>query len=132
MSLIQTKSNVAAANILERVKSLYGNYAACVTHLNTMVRELLSLNDDDLASFANERGADGLFQLTTLHGEQGDAVNKLIEQSCALLADSGINYPVLAVDVRPLNEKLADQGRELVYNSGVFSIVRIEVTPVEE
>lgn len=128
MSLIQTKSNVAAANILERVKSLYGNYAASVIHLNTVVRELLSLDDDDLASFANERGADALFQLTTLHGEQGDAMNKLVEQSCALLADSGISYPLLAVDVRPLSEKLANQGRELVYDNGVFSVVRKDPT----
>lgn len=131
MSLIRTKSNVTAANILERVKRLYGNYAASVTHLNAMVRELLSLNDNDLASFANERGAAGLFELTTLHGEQGDAVNKLITQSCSLLSDSGINYPVLTVDVRPLDEKLADQGRKLVYENNTFSVVAIEVSQQE-
>lgn len=44
------------------------------------------------------------------------------KSAAATLADSGILWPASLVDVRPLDEKLAEQGRELVFADGAFSV----------
>lgn len=122
MPLIQSKSATAAASILSRVRHLAGHYQAAATHLNTIVRDLLALDDDDLAAFCNEQGPIGLTELTDLHLEQGTAINSLSAGVSDMLADSGIPWPASLVDVRPLSEKLAEQGRELSFVNGAFQV----------
>ena len=125
MPLIPSKSAAAAASILSRVQNLAGNYNACATHLNAIVRDVLALDDADLAAFANEQGPAGLNELTTLHAEHGAAISELSAAAAATLADSGIVWPASVVDVRPLGDKLAEQGRELTFADGVFAVVQI-------
>lgn len=122
MPLIQSKSAAAAASILSRVQSLAGNYSAAATHLNAIVRDLLALDDADLAEFANKQGPEGLNELTMLHAEHGAAITELSAAAAATLADSGVAWPASVVDVRPLGEKLAEQGRTLTFVDGVFSV----------
>ena len=125
MPLIQSKSAAAAASILSRVQHLAGNYNAAGTHLNAIVRDLLALDDADLAAFANEQGVAGLNELTTLHAEHGAAITELSAAAATTLADSGLMWPASIVDVRPLSEKLAEQGREMTFADGVFAVVQI-------
>lgn len=122
MPLIQSKSAAAAASILARVQQLAGNYQAAASHLNAIVQDVLALDDADLAEFANEQGPEGLNELTSLHLAHGEAITELSAEAAATLADSGILWPASLVDVRPLGEKLAEQGRELVLVNGVFSV----------
>ena len=122
MPLIQSKSATAAASILSRVQHLAGNYNAAASHLNAITNDLLALGDNDLAAFCNEQGTDGMNELTTLHAEHGAAITELSAAAAAMLADSGIAWPASLVDVRPLSEKLAEQGRELTLADGVFSV----------
>ncbi len=122
MPLIQSKSAAAAASILSRVQHLAGNYNACATHLNAVVQDLLALDDADLAAFANEQGVAGLNELTTLHAEHGAAISELSQAAADLLAASGTIWPASIVDVRPLGEKLAEQGREMTFADGVFTV----------
>ena len=122
MPLIQSKSAAAAASILSRVQSLAGNYNAAASHLNAIVRDLLALDDADLAEFCNEQGVAGLNELTTLHLEHGTAITELSAAAAAILADSGTIWPASIVDVRPLGDKLAEQGRELTFADGVFAV----------
>lgn len=122
MALIQSKSAAAAASILARVHQLAGNYQAAASHLNAIVQDVLALDDADLAEFANEQGPDGLNELTSLHLAHGEAITGLSAEAAATLADSGILWPASLVDVRPLGDKLADQGRELVFVDGAFSV----------
>ena len=122
MPLIQSKSAAAAASILARVQHLAGNYNAAASHLNAIVRDLLALDDADLAAFANEQGPAGLNELTTLHAEHGAAISELSAAAAATLADSGVTWPASTVDVRPLGEKLAEQGREMTFADGVFAV----------
>ena len=122
MPLIQSKSAAAAAAILARVQHLAGNYNAAAAHLNAIVRDVLALDDDDLAEFANEQGPDGLNELTTLHLEHGTAITELSAAAAATLADSGVVWPASVVDTRPLSEKLAEQGRQLTFADGVFAV----------
>jgi hypothetical protein len=122
MPLIQSKSQAASAAILSRVKDLAGHYNAAAGHLNAIVRDLLALGDADLAAFCNQLGPQGLFDLTSLHGAHGSSINQLSQEAADLLDDSGVVWPMILVDVRPLHDKLADQGRELVVVDGVFSV----------
>lgn len=129
MPLIQTKSAAAAASILTRVQSLAGNYNAAASHLNAIVRDVLALDDADLAEFCNEQGPAGLNELTTLHAEHGAAITELSDAAASTLADSGVLWPASVVDVRPLSEKLAEQGRELSFVDGVFIVSPQEPEP---
>jgi hypothetical protein len=122
MPLIPSKSAAAAASILSRVQHLAGNYAASASHLNAIVRDVLALDDAALADFANEQGPAGLNELTTLHAEHGAAITELSAAAAATLADSGVAWPASVVDVRPLGEKLAEQGREMTFADGVFAV----------
>lgn len=122
MPLIQSKSAAAAASILSRVQSLAGNYNAAGTHLNAIVRDVLALDDADLAEFANQQGPDGLNELTSLHAEHGTAITELSAAAAATLEDSGVLWPASIVDVRPLGDKLAEQGREMTFADGVFAV----------
>ena len=125
MPLIQSKSAAAAASILARVQNLAGNYNACATHLNAIVRDVLALSNEDLFEFANEQGPDGMDELTMLHAEHGAAISELSQAAAATLADSGVTWPASVVDVRPLSEKLAEQGRTLTFVDGVFAVSQL-------
>ena len=125
MPLIPSKSATAAASILSRVQHLAGNYNAAASHLNAITNDLLALGDDDLAAFCNEQGPNGLNELTTLHAEHGAAITELSAAAAAMLGDSGIAWPASLVDVRPLSEKLAEQGREMTFADGIFAITPI-------
>ena len=125
MPLIQSKSAAAAASILSRVQHLAGNYNAAASHLNAIVRDVLALSNEDLFEFCNDLGPQGLGELTTLHAEHGAAITELSQSASAMLLESGIVWPASAVDVRPLNEKLAEQGRELTFADGVFTVSQL-------
>ena len=122
MPLIQSASHAAAASILARVQNLAGNYNAAASHLNAITNDLLALGDADLAAFANEQGVAGLNELTTLHLEHGTAISEISQATADLLAASGTTWPASIVDVRPLSEKLAEQGREMTFADGVFAV----------
>ena len=122
MPLIQSKSHSAAASILARVQHLAGNYNAAASHLNAITNDLLALDDADLAAFANEQGPAGLNELTELHAEHGAAITEISQAAADLLAESGTIWPASVVDIRPLGEKLAEQGREMLLVDGVFSV----------
>ena len=122
MPLIPSKSATAAASILSRVQHLAGNYNAAASHLNAITNDRLALGNDDLAAFANEQGPDGLSELTTLHAEHGASITELSAAASEMLADSSILWPASLVDVRPLSEKLAEQGREMNFVDGLFAV----------
>ena len=122
MPLIQSPSQAAAASILSRVQHLAGNYNAAASHLNAIVQDVLALPDADLSAFANEQGPAGLNELAELHAEHGAAITELSAAAAATLAASGTIWPASVVDVRPMNEKLAEQGREMTFADGVFAV----------
>lgn len=122
MPLIPSKSATAAASILSRVQHLAGHYNAAASHLNAITNDLLALGNEDLFEFANDQGPKGLNELTMLHAEHGAAITELSAAAASMLTDSGITWPASVVDVRPLSEKLAEQGREMTFADGIFSV----------
>ena len=131
MPLIQSKSAAAAASILAKVQNLAGNYNAAASHLNAIVRDVLALSNEDLFEFCNEQGPAGMNELTMLHAEHGAAITELSAAAAATLADSGVAWPASVVDVRPLGEKLAEQGRELTFEDGVFAVSQLPQPQLE-
>lgn len=131
MPLIQSKSAAAAASLLSRVQHLAGNYNAAASHLNAIVKDLLALSNADLAAFANQLGPVSLGELTLMHGDHGSAVNRLSALASTVLAESGVTWPASTVDVRGLDEKLAEQGRQMTFADGVFTVSPIP-QPAEE
>ena len=125
MPLIQSKSAAAAASILARVQHLAGNYQAAASHLNAIVRDVLALDDADLAEFANQLGPQGLNDLTSLHLLHGESITQLSQEAADILDESGVTWPVSAVDVRPLSEKLAEQGRQMTFADGIFVVTEL-------
>lgn len=130
MPLIQTKAQQAALNIINHIDQISASYEIAVRHLNLIIKELLVLNNTDLAEFGNNLGPVEMGQLTTLHGLQGDGVNQLVE-SCNLILNSvGRKGIETRVDVRPLATKLAEQQREIYMDgSGIFTIRKIAYPP---
>jgi len=132
MSLIQSPTVLAAAQILESVSTARSHYMAAAGLLNGITRTILALPNDDLAAFGNNLGPAEMQALTTAHGAQGDGLNALIAAVDAVLGQSGIPACGVSVDVRPLPEKLADQSREIVLTNGVFSVIDAPVKPITE
>jgi len=122
MPLIQSPSSLAASRIVDLVLSTRSHYIAAAGLLNAVTSEILALGNDDLAAFGNALGPLEMGTLTTAHADQGNALNALMSGVNAILAQSGIPLHQAAVDTRPLAEKLSDQGREIVFADGVFSV----------
>ena len=123
MPLIQSPSSLAASRIADLVISTRSHYIAAAGLLNAVTAEILALGNDDLAAFGNALGPLEMESLTTAHADQGDALNSLLAGVNGILAQSGIPPQETAVDVRPLADKLADQGREIILTDGVFTVV---------
>jgi hypothetical protein len=122
MPLIQSPASLAASRIVDLVLSTRSHYIAAAGLLNAVTSEILALGNDDLAAFGNALGPLEMGTLTTAHADQGNALNALMSGVNAILAQSGIPLHQAAVDTRPLAEKLSDQGREIVFADGVFSV----------
>lgn len=120
MPLIQSPSSLAASHIVDLVLSTRSHYIAAAGLLNSVTAEILALSNNDLAAFGNALGPQEMQSLTTAHGQQGDALNALLSGVNGILEQSGIRSQSAAVDTRPLAEKLADQGREIVFSDNIF------------
>jgi len=123
MPLIQSPSSLAASRIVDLVLSTRSHYIAAAGLLNAVTAEILALGNDDLAAFGNALGPLEMGTLTTAHADQGNALNALLAGINGILAQSGIAQQDATVDVRPLADKLADQGREIVLTDSIFAVV---------
>lgn len=122
MPLIQSPSSLAASRIVDLVLSTRSHYIAASGLLNAVTAEILALPNDDLAAFGNALGPAEMESLTTAHADQGSTLNALLAGVNSILQQSGVPPQSSSVDVRPLADKLADQGREIVFSDGVFVV----------
>jgi hypothetical protein len=125
MPLIQSPSSLAASRIVDLVLSTRSHYIAASGLLNAVTAEILALPNDDLAAFGNALGPLEMESLTTAHADQGAAINALLAGVNAILTQSGITPQESAVDTRPLADKLAEQGREILLVDGVFEVSQL-------
>lgn len=124
MPLIQ-KSTAAAATIAGHVNHIAGNYAAAAYHLNAITSALLALEDSDLSDFGNGLGPAEMNDTLTLHATHGAQLNLMLAQANEVLTDAGMPAISASVDVSPFADKLALQGREIVFDGAAFSVVRL-------
>lgn len=131
MPLLQSPAAVAASEIIGHAKHIAGHLAAAAHHLNAVTGHLLSLDDSNLASFCNGLGAVEMGDVLTRHFTTGAALNSAIETTNATLAAEGLPTVPDSVDVSPLSDKLAAQGRALAFEGGAFSVRRLEPPPAD-
>ena len=131
MPLTTSPSQIAAAEILGELRYISGEYSSAANRLNRITQHILGLDNTSLAAFGNALGALEMQRLIATHNAQGAAVNDLLASVQFVLAEAqaGTLLPVpesipQVVDVRPLADKLAEQGREILTSElGVFSVV---------
>jgi hypothetical protein len=127
MSLIPTKSQAAAAVIVGKIEHIAGHYAAAACHLNAITAALVALGNDDLAEFGNSLGPAEMESTLTIHATHGAALNAMLAQASGVLTAAGMPAITGAVDTSPLSEKLARQGRQIVFDGAAFSVAALPV-----
>lgn len=98
--------------LLSETRDAASHLAAAASKLNGQVSRLLSLDDAALTAWLQGKGA-SLNDLLTRHATTGAAINAALDAASATLTESGDVAPVLRVDVRPLADKLTEQGRSI-------------------
>lgn len=132
MSFIQSKATLAAAAILADIQKLRNTYYQSIDHLNSVVRNFLSLSDEDLMEFGNMMTVEEMQTLLGLHAQLGVGTNQsvaAVEQLLSSLERREINI-LKQADVRPLADKLAAQDREMIVDEqGLMTIRPIAHAP---
>jgi hypothetical protein len=126
MPLKPTPSESVRSEIAETIGLLRGHYVSSAGQLNLIVQRMIGLSDSDLAEFLDQLGGD-LENLCALHAEHGEAVNRMLEDTAAVL---GIESAGESVDIRPLADKLADQTRTISLEKDKWSVTSDQIATV--
>lgn len=119
------------ADLAEDIKSTGSLITAGAQRMNTMARRLLSLSNEDLTEWLNSQPIQDTFKLFDDHLIVGTKINESVEAIGSQLAASGIPFTQFLVDVRPFGEKLAEQGRLVKFENGVFTVENVPVPEPE-
>jgi hypothetical protein len=87
-----------------------------------MVAVVLSLNDQALSDWLNSQPMQDVHALFADHASVGTAINTALATITSQLAASGTSMRYEPVDVRPMQVKLADQGRKVEVIDGGFVV----------
>lgn len=128
MSLL-TKTTKTSALLAGQIQNGGAHLAALSSIVNSMVGTLINLSDEDATAWLNAQIPADVEALFTAHAQVGLATNGLIAIFDQLMGASEIDYYAPLVDIRPVAEKLADQGRELLISEAGFSVI---TTPLPE
>lgn len=128
MSLL-TKNTKTSATLASQIQSGGAHLAAFSAIVNSMVGTLINLNNEDATAWLNAQVPSDVERLFTAHYQVGLATNGLQQIFGQLMAESEIVYAATAVDIRPVSEKLADQGRELLVSAAGFVVQDIVLPP---
>lgn len=110
MPLLNANQKISAS-LAERAKNIASHLAATANQANSLVNELLSLNDENLTSWLNSQPQEEIFELFGAHADLGTHVNNSLDTTSLILSASGMDVPSSRVDIRPFTEKLSDGGR---------------------
>ncbi len=126
-----TSTEATSAAIAHAAENLAGFLSACVTLANDMARHPLSLSTPDLTAWLNARPAAQRLAEFGAHATLGEALNNaasVAESSLGLLGGH-----LGRVDISPVSEKLASQGRVLSFVGETFAVIDLPpVTPAPD
>ena len=139
MPLTLTKSQQAAANVLQSLKALRGAYESASRHLDSTIDGLISLDNTNLAEIGNAMGIDQMNELLSAHSQQVAGCNSLSQGTELIFAALTQSAPsnIRLANTDTLEQRLAAQYRSIVIdpNTGVFSVINLERPvdpPIEE
>lgn len=131
MPLQLTTTQKSAAAILSGLKELAGIYESATRHLDGVMNGIIALPSDDLAALGNEIGETDLTNLLAAHSAQVSGVNQLAQGVEAIIASIEQREPseTRAANTMSIYDRLAEQGRQIVVNEGVFSVAQTQTEP---
>lgn len=117
MAILTTNEQISA-RLAGRASALAAYVAASVAEMNGMASELLALDDTTLTAWLQANAAK-LAPMFEAHAINGKTLNQLVSgvaQQTAIAPD--------LVDVRPVVDKLASQGRVIDWNTLTVSTIQ--------
>lgn len=99
---------------------------------NRMSASMLALDDKQLTAWLNSQSRTDVEILLAAHGQLGQAINAAALVAQAVLNESGMSANIPPVDVRSIEDKLADQRRVLTYANGAFAVATLPPEPEPE
>jgi hypothetical protein len=118
MPLLTATESINAA-FAETARQCALHIASAASLANQMVSAAMALPDDELTAWLNSKQPAEMQDLFAAHGTLGTALNAA---AAAALPASGVTVAIPTVDVRSVAEKLASNGRVLVFTNGTFSV----------
>jgi hypothetical protein len=132
MPLLNQNTRISS-KLVELITDTASHVTMASNYCSAMVDVLLSLDDASATAWLNSLSFQEVSDLFTSHFIVGSALNGAIQAIAAQLASIGLVYDAKFVDVRSVADKLADQGREMVYDENGFTVRTIpEPVVVEE
>lgn len=122
MPFLLTPNQLTSAELLEATRSSLGLLATSAAQANRMVSILLNLDNSGLESWLNSQPMPDVFALFEAHKASGESLNASLVIVANLVKDSGLPAQYTEVDVRPFQEKLAAQGRQVTIVDGKFTV----------
>lgn len=118
---------------------LAGDASSAANHIanaavlaNRMSASMLALDDEQLTAWLNSQSRTDVEILLAAHGQLGQAINAAALVAQAVLNESGMSANIPPVDVRSIEDKLADQRRVLTYANGAFAVATLPPEPEPE
>lgn len=116
-------------SLLEKTRGIARDLNNAVQRANSqVVDDLLSKTNEELTAWLQGKAPE-LNTLLTRHAVTGAGLNAAIAAVQATLTEAGDKMVIPTVDVRPLQEKLADQGRQVDFTT--LTVTNIPV-PIPE
>ena len=125
---ILNPSHTTSAELLGLSDSALRFLSAAAGSVNAMTQKLLALDNAALESWLNSQPIADITDLFTAHATAGTAINMAAETTSLQLVESGVPGQYTEVDIRPFQEKLAEQFREVTHD-GTKWVVSFLPTP---
>lgn len=131
---LTNKIEKATSTIDTLMEQYTGFLLATVDKANRMTNVILELSNDDLAGWLMLKPLDERMAHLESHRLQGEALNAAVAVLESLQEEG--SPPLNKVDTRSVNEKLADQYREMKFDENgkivVIDLPRPEPDPIDE
>ena len=131
MPLLTTLQTINA-RLAADASSAANHIASAAVLANRMSASILSLDDEQLTAWLNSQPRADIETLLTAHGQLGEAINAAAYVAKSVLTESAMVADIPNVDVRSIDDKLADRGRILTYESGTHLVTTLPTDPDQE
>ncbi len=119
-------SQITSVDLLGYTQAAFSFLVTAATQMNRMSSALLDLDNAKLTDWLNSQPMADIFKLFDAHAISGAAVNQALVTTSIQLSDSGVPSGYNPVDVRPFQDKLAEQQRKVEIVDGKFVVSDID------